>query len=143
MEFCWIFFSGCFEGPTAWNLAYFVDFVFNETVFVSSLDKMTCESIGSCVDRVLYMLYLKTRGEGGYSIYPWVGRCGLAPHTLTVFKTNIADFPTVFKTELRFLMPCLRHRLKVAVTNCVAFLLCNLWKFNVPGIDVKVKRRQL
>ena len=35
---------------------------------------------------------------GGYSIYPWVGRCGLAPHTLTLFKTKIADFPTLFKT---------------------------------------------
>ena len=26
-----------------------------------------------------------------------------------VFKTNIADFPTLFKTEFRFLIPCLRH----------------------------------
>ena len=33
-------------------------------------------------------------GGGGYSIYPWVGRCDAAPHTLTQFKTNIADFPT-------------------------------------------------
>ena len=47
--------------------------------------------------------------EGGYSIYPWVGRCGAAPHTLTLFKTNIADFPTLFKTEFQFLIPCLRH----------------------------------
>ena len=38
-----------------------------------------------------------TRG-GGYSIYPWVGRCGLAPHTLILFKTKITDFPTLFKT---------------------------------------------
>ena len=30
------------------------------------------------------------------------GRCGAAPHTLTLFKTNIADFPTLFKTEFRF-----------------------------------------
>ena len=48
-------------------------------------------------------------GGGGYSIYPWVGRCGAAPHTLTLFKTNIADFSTLFKTEFRFLIPCLRH----------------------------------
>ena len=41
-------------------------------------------------------------GGGGYSIYPWVGRCGAAPHTLTLFKTNIAGFPTLFKTEFRF-----------------------------------------
>ena len=38
-----------------------------------------------------------------------VGRCGVPPHTLTLFKTNIADFPTLFKTEFRFLIPCLRH----------------------------------
>ena len=41
-------------------------------------------------------------GGGGFLIYPWVGRCGTAPHTLTLFKTNIADFPTLFKTEFRF-----------------------------------------
>ena len=50
---------------------------------------------------------------GGYSIYPWVGKCGPAllpgPHTLTLFKTKIADFLTLFKTEFRFLIPCLRH----------------------------------
>ena len=33
----------------------------------------------------------------------------MAPQTLTLFKTNIADFPTLFKTEFRFLIPCLRH----------------------------------
>ena len=33
-------------------------------------------------------------GGGRYSIYPWVGRCGPAPHTLTLFKTKIADFKT-------------------------------------------------
>jgi len=41
---------------------------------------------------------------GGYSIYPWVGRCGAAPHTLTLFKTNIAYFLTLFKAEFRFLI---------------------------------------
>ena len=41
-------------------------------------------------------------GGGGYSIYLLVGRCGAAPHTLTLFKTNNADFPTLFKTEFRF-----------------------------------------
>ena len=53
MEFCWTLFSGCFEGSTAWNLAYFAHFVFNETVFVSSLDKMTCECIGPCVEELI------------------------------------------------------------------------------------------
>ena len=38
-----------------------------------------------------------------------VGRCGPASHTLTLFKTKIADFPTLSKTEFRFLIPCLRH----------------------------------
>ena len=47
--------------------------------------------------------------RGGYSIYPWVGRCGSAPHSLTLFKTKSADFPTLFKTEFRFLIPNLRH----------------------------------
>ena len=39
----------------------------------------------------------------------WVGRCGPVPHTLTLFKTKIADFPTLFKTEFRVLIPCVRH----------------------------------
>ena len=37
-------------------------------------------------------------------------RPGPAPHTLTLLvKTNITDFPTLFKTDLQFLKPCLRH----------------------------------
>ena len=35
----------------------------------------------------------RATSRGRYSIYPWVGRCGAAPRTLTLFKTNIADFP--------------------------------------------------
>ena len=77
-------------------------------------------------------------GEGCYSIYLWVGRCDPAPHILTLFKTNIADFPTLFKTEFQILIPRLRH----AVTSCVAFWLCNQWEFNVPGINAKVNRSQ-
>ena len=41
-------------------------------------------------------------GGGGYSVYLLVGRCGAVPITLTLFKTNIADFPTLLKTEFRF-----------------------------------------
>jgi len=63
-----------------------------------------CEFIHPSIDYVL--LYVVTGAEsgkglcgpGGHSIYPWVGRCGSAPHTLTLFKTKIADFP-----------PCLRQ----------------------------------
>ena len=53
--------------------------------------------------------FLVSLYPGGYSIYPCVGRCGPARHTLTLCKTKIADFPTLFKTEFRFLIPCLRH----------------------------------
>ena len=53
---------------------------------------------------------------GGYSIYPWwVGRCGAAPHTLALFQTNIADFPTLLKTEFRFLIPCLSQRKSILI----------------------------
>ena len=62
-------------------------------------------------------------GGGGYSIYPWVGRCSPAPHTLTLFKTNVTDFPTLFKTELRFLIPCLRH-LKLRLQEVVWLSCC-------------------
>ena len=58
-------------------------------------------------------MFYSPPGGGGYSIYPWMGRCGPAPHTLTLFKTKIADkiadFPTLFKTEFPFLIPCLRR----------------------------------
>ena len=46
-------------------------------------------------------------GGGEYSVNPWVGRCDPAPHTLVLFKTNSADFPTLFETEFRFFVPCL------------------------------------
>ena len=35
----------------------------------------------------------------------WVGRCGWGAQTLTLFKTEIFDFPTLFKTTSRFLRP--------------------------------------
>ena len=49
------------------------------------------------------------RGGGGTRyIFGWGGAagCGPASHTLTLFKTKIADFPTLFMTEFRFLIPC-------------------------------------
>ena len=39
----------------------------------------------------------------------------MAPYTLTLFKTNIADFPTLFKTEFRFLISCLSQRKSVLI----------------------------
>ena len=73
---------------------------------------------------------------GRYSIYPWVGRCGPAPHTLTLFKTNITDFPTLFKTELRFLIPCLRH-LKLRLQE-VVWLSCCAIDGNLMCLEVSI-----
>ena len=42
---------------------------------------------------------------GGYSMDVWAGRCGRSTQTLTLFKTEIFDFPTLFKTASRFLRP--------------------------------------
>ena len=69
---------------------------------------------------------------GGYSIYPCVGRCGAAPHTLTLFKTNIADFPSLFKTEFRFLIPCFRHLTRILINN---------FTFYHPRKDILFKTR--
>ena len=39
-------------------------------------------------------------GGGGYSTNVWVGRFGWGAQTLTLFKTEISDFPTLFKTDI-------------------------------------------
>ena len=54
------------------------------------------------------MRILKTRGELDISLGGEV-RPGPAPHTLTLIKTKLADFPILFKKEFRFLIPCLIH----------------------------------
>ena len=56
-------------------------------------DCVLCLDNGSLIE----CCFTAPPGGEGYSIYPWVGRCGLAPHTLTLFKTKIADFPILFK----------------------------------------------
>ena len=84
-----------------------------------STDSITAISITLEVIR-LYFLFLSidsSPGGGGYSTYPWVGRCDAAPHTLNLFNTNIADFPILFKTELRFLIPCLRHLTRILINK--------------------------
>ena len=68
------------------------------------LDITSCNALRPCVGG-----WFPPRAGVGYSIYLWVGRCGPASHTLTLFKTKIADFPTMFKTEFRFSIPCLGH----------------------------------
>ena len=40
-------------------------------------------------------------GGGRYSIYPWVGRCTTAPHSLTLFKTNIAEKKSCLRQKLK------------------------------------------
>ena len=47
--------------------------------------------------------------RGGHSADSRVGRCGPGVLTLTLFKTKISDFATLFKTDFRFFVPCLRH----------------------------------
>ena len=43
------------------------------------------------------------RGGGGYSNDVWVGRCGWGGQTLTLFKTEIFDFSTPFKTTSKYI----------------------------------------
>ena len=43
--------------------------------------------------------------RGRYSTDVLVGRCGWGAHTLTLFKTEISNFSTLFKTTSRFLRP--------------------------------------
>ena len=52
--------------------------------------------------------YSRGGGGGGTRYITWWGGAA-RPLTLTLFKTNIADFPTLFRTEFRFLIPCLRR----------------------------------
>ena len=84
-----------------WRLAnYFLGVL---SIFESGYIMATRETVSFCFPSG--NIEGRSRGNktpGGYSIYPSVGRCGTAPHTLTLFKTNIADFPTLFKTEFRF-----------------------------------------
>ena len=55
------------------------------------------------------LIHATRGGRGGTRYIPGWGGAARPLHTLTLLKTNIADFPTLFKTEFRFLIPCLRH----------------------------------
>ena len=113
-------------------------FLHSPQTFCSNVDCRSCSKKIRLFCSLQWQMTDHVCTPGGDSIYPWVGWYGPASHSLTLFKTNIADFPTLFKTEFRFLIPCLRH----AVKSCVAFLLCNHWKFNVPGINARVNGSQ-
>ena len=112
--------SACYVGETNRHLATRIREHLtsdkNPHIFQHIYGSETCRALcsGNCFSIL---------DTGGYSIYPWVGRCGPAPHTLTVFKANITDFPTLLKTELRFLIPCLRH-LKLRLKEVVWFSCC-------------------
>ena len=68
----------------------------------------------TCLDS---LVLAETPGGGGYSIYPWVGRCSPAPYTLTLFKTKIDTLFKTFVEHTRRLfivqekIPCLRQKL--------------------------------
>ena len=96
------------------------------------------------------------KSRGGYSIYPRMGRCGPAPHTLSLFKTKIADFPILFKAEFRFLVPCLRHltrnhNLRETINNIetLSYLInwqsqnyLQLFKTKIDKIDILIKTKK-
>ena len=46
---------------------------------------------------------------GGHSVEARLGKCGQGAWNLTLFKTQIFDFGTLFKTKFRFLVLHLRH----------------------------------
>ena len=48
-------------------------------------------------------------GGGGIRYILGWGGAARPPNTLTLFKTKISDFATLFKTEFRVLIPCSRH----------------------------------
>ena len=76
---------------------------------------------------------------GKYLTESWVGRCGLAAQSLTLFKRRISDFPTLFKTECQFLIPRLRHLLwhnqteiKRGVNSYILILIKTLVHLKIP-----------
>ena len=81
------------------------------------------------------MMKLDCEGPGGGGVgvldISLGGEVRHGPQTLTLFKTNIADIPTLFKTGLRFLIPCLRHlklRLHEVVWLCCCIISENLMR---------------
>ena len=98
-------------------LGLFTSFV-GRREFALSVVETTCleetlfKVVRACMrTTVLRMILSRGGGGGGYLRESRVGRCGPAAQTLTLFKTRISNFPTLFKTECQFLIPCLRHLL--------------------------------
>ena len=98
------------------------------------------------------MLYSPPGGGGGVLDISLRGRCGPASYTLTLFKTKIADFHTLFKTEFPFLMPCLRHltrnhTLCSLIRRTYAQAVCRprkdtLIKTKIDKIDILIKTKK-
>ena len=62
----------------------------------------------------------KYPGGRGYSMDVRVGRCGWGAQTLTLFKTEISDFPTLFKTACSFLRPGLNIQYLTKILNSLS-----------------------
>ena len=69
----------------------------------------------------------------------------MAPHTLTLFKTNIVDFPTLFKTEFRF-FDTLFKSILINTRACKNFAFYrprkdNLFKTKIDKFDTLLKTK--
>ena len=67
----------------------------------------------------------------------------MAPYTLTMFKTKIADFPTLFKAEFRVLIPCLRQSYNSTYAQAVYRPRKDtLFKTKIDKIDTLIKTKK-
>ena len=69
------------------NLLALIDVIYSQ-ITSFPLNHIFFKPRHSCFKTAPFLVWIP---GGGYSIYPWVGRCGLAPHTLILFKTKISD----------------------------------------------------
>ena len=83
-----------------WSFFFFTVFLNKRLSLLDAFHLLNATRLGSWASlrsftgtELVFLLTTTPRG-GGYSLNPWVGRCGPAPHTQTLFKTKIADFPS-------------------------------------------------
>ena len=82
-----------------WSFFFFTVFLNKRLSLLDAFHLLNATRLGSWASIRSFtgtelVFLLTTTPPGGYSINAWVGRCGPAPHTLTLFKTKIADFPS-------------------------------------------------